>query len=114
MTGSTFIESNARANGPGIAQVQVAARLKRPQSFVSKYEPGERRLDAVESGVAVISLYPGLLRTEAVLAGGGHRRGCGGIGSPGYRRLATGAFNPRNGLARGPRCASESRPDVIS
>ncbi len=32
----------------GLAQVQVAARLARPQSFVSKYESGQRRLDVVE------------------------------------------------------------------
>ena len=32
----------------GLTQVQVAARLKRPQSFVAKYEAGERRLDVVE------------------------------------------------------------------
>ena len=32
----------------GLTQVQVAARLRRPQSFVSKYESGERNLDVVE------------------------------------------------------------------
>lgn len=32
----------------GLTQSQVAARLRRPQSFVSKYESGERRLDLVE------------------------------------------------------------------
>lgn len=31
-----------------ITQEQLAARLKRPQSFVSKVERGERRLDVVE------------------------------------------------------------------
>jgi len=31
-----------------LTQVQVAKRLGRPQSFVSKYENGERRLDVVE------------------------------------------------------------------
>lgn len=35
-----------RANG--LTQVQVAERLSRPQSFVSKYESGERRLDVLE------------------------------------------------------------------
>jgi len=34
----------------GLTQVQVAARLGVPQSFVSKYESGERRLDVVELG----------------------------------------------------------------
>ncbi|GAB3569937.1 helix-turn-helix transcriptional regulator [Amycolatopsis endophytica] len=32
----------------GLTQVQVAERLGVPQSFVSKYETGERRLDVVE------------------------------------------------------------------
>jgi transcriptional regulator with XRE-family HTH domain len=32
----------------GLTQVQVAARLDVPQSFISKYESGERRLDVVE------------------------------------------------------------------
>lgn len=32
----------------GLTQVEVAKRLTRPQSYVSKYENGERRLDIVE------------------------------------------------------------------
>jgi transcriptional regulator with XRE-family HTH domain len=32
----------------GLTQLEVAKRLRRPQSFVSKYERGERRLDVVE------------------------------------------------------------------
>lgn len=32
----------------GLTQVELANRLKKPQSFVSKYEHGERRLDFVE------------------------------------------------------------------
>ena len=31
-----------------LSQAQVAKKLSRPQSFVSKYETGERRLDLVE------------------------------------------------------------------
>lgn len=32
----------------GLTQVEVAAVLKKPQSYVSKYERGERRLDLIE------------------------------------------------------------------
>ncbi|WP_260674851.1 helix-turn-helix domain-containing protein [Comamonas aquatica] len=32
----------------GLTQVEVAQRLDKPQSFVSKYEHGERRLDFTE------------------------------------------------------------------
>ena len=37
----------ARKNAD-LTQAQLAHRLRRPQSFVSKYETGERRLDVVE------------------------------------------------------------------
>jgi transcriptional regulator with XRE-family HTH domain len=32
----------------GLTQTKLAKRLKQPQSFVSKYESGERRLDLIE------------------------------------------------------------------
>ena len=32
----------------GLTQVQLSAALGMPQSFVSKYETGERRLDIIE------------------------------------------------------------------
>ncbi len=33
-----------------LTQSELSSRLKRPQSFVSKYERGERRLDVIEFG----------------------------------------------------------------
>lgn len=35
-------------NAAGITQVELAERLGKPQSFVSKVERGERRLDVIE------------------------------------------------------------------
>jgi transcriptional regulator with XRE-family HTH domain len=32
----------------GLTQVEVSSKLNRPQSFVAKYEGGERRLDVIE------------------------------------------------------------------
>ncbi|HEV8437455.1 MAG TPA: helix-turn-helix transcriptional regulator [Methylomirabilota bacterium] len=32
----------------GLTQVEVAAALRKPQSFVSKCESGERRVDVIE------------------------------------------------------------------
>lgn len=32
----------------GLTQSEVASRLRKPQSYVSKYESGERRLDVIE------------------------------------------------------------------
>jgi transcriptional regulator with XRE-family HTH domain len=32
----------------GLTQVQVAKALKRPQSFISHIESGQRRIDAIE------------------------------------------------------------------
>ncbi len=37
-----------RRKKAGLTQEALARRLSRPQSFVSKYEKGERRLDVIE------------------------------------------------------------------
>jgi transcriptional regulator with XRE-family HTH domain len=44
----------------GLNQGQVAARLGVPQSYVSKYETGERRLDFVETAMVCEVLGVGL------------------------------------------------------
>ena len=40
----------------GLRQVDVAERLHEPQSFVAKYESGERRLDLVELDAVATAL----------------------------------------------------------
>ena len=40
-----LIEARQSAN---LTQAEVSVRLNKPQSFVSKYESGERRLDIIE------------------------------------------------------------------
>lgn len=40
----------------GLRQSELAHRLDRPQSFVSKYEAGERRLDLIELRAICLAL----------------------------------------------------------
>ena len=47
------MEARKKAN---LSQVELALRLKRPQSFVSKYERGERRLDVIEFRQVAVAL----------------------------------------------------------
>jgi len=45
----TLIETVVAAREKaGLTQRQLAAALKRPQSFIGRFEAGERRLDVVE------------------------------------------------------------------
>jgi transcriptional regulator with XRE-family HTH domain len=56
----------------GLKQVELALKLGRPQSYVSKYEGGERRLDVLELrqvcralGVSLVSFVQKLERRIA-------------------------------------------------
>jgi transcriptional regulator with XRE-family HTH domain len=40
-----LVEARTKAK---LTQMQLSKRLKKPQSFVAKYEGGERRLDVIE------------------------------------------------------------------
>jgi len=55
----------ARHNA-GLTQVALAKKLGRPESFVSKFERGERRLDVVEflEVARALSLDPARIITE--------------------------------------------------
>jgi len=50
----------------GLTQVEVSTRVSRPQSFVAKYEGGERRLDVVEfiEVCAALGVDPHAVLTE--------------------------------------------------
>ena len=57
----------------GLTQVEVADRLGKPQSFVAKYEGGERRLDVIEFLAVATALG---VRVDTILKkldGGGTR-----------------------------------------
>lgn len=57
----------------GLRQVDLAGRLGEPQSFVSKYESGERRLDVLElrqiCAATGVTLATVVERLEACISG---------------------------------------------
>ena len=54
----------------GLTQHALAVRLKKPQSFVAKYEGGERRIDVVEFIAIAHALGADPLKLMATLLGG--------------------------------------------
>ena len=70
MTKSVFSEKYERfrlllieaRRAAALSQADLASRLSRPQSFVSKYERGERRLDLVADFLVIMQRVP--LRPE--------------------------------------------------
>ena len=49
----------------GLSQADLAKRLAQPQSYVSKYETGERRLDFVETAQVCEALEIGIAKFAA-------------------------------------------------
>ena len=61
----------------GLTQHALARLLKKPQSFVAKYEGGERRLDVVEFIAIARALGADPLRLLAALVAGGKGKSAG-------------------------------------
>ncbi len=51
----------------GLTQAEVATRLGKPQSYVSKYESGERRLDVAELMAVCVALDTTLVHFASAL-----------------------------------------------
>ena len=60
-----------RAKAAGLTQHALARCLKKPQSFVAKYEGGERRLDVVEFITVARALDVDPLKLMTILLSGG-------------------------------------------
>jgi transcriptional regulator with XRE-family HTH domain len=69
---AAFCELMVRARkAAGLTQHVLARRLNKPQSFVAKYEGGERRLDVVEFIVIARALGADPLRLMATFVASG-------------------------------------------
>jgi transcriptional regulator with XRE-family HTH domain len=69
---AAFCELMVRARkAAGLTQHALARLLKKPQSFVAKYEGGERRLDVVEFITVARALDADPLKLMAILLSGG-------------------------------------------
>jgi transcriptional regulator with XRE-family HTH domain len=80
----TLISARART---GLTQRDIATHVARPQSFVSKYELGERRLDVVEFihvaralEMDPLKLFAAVVADQPALAQRAARRAAGGRG----------------------------------
>jgi transcriptional regulator with XRE-family HTH domain len=62
----------------GLTQHALALRLRKPQSFVAKYEGGERRLDVVEFVAIARALGADPLKLMAAFVTGGKGKSVGG------------------------------------
>jgi transcriptional regulator with XRE-family HTH domain len=75
---AAFCELMAGARkAAGLTQHDLARLLKKPQSFVAKYEGGERRLDVVEFIAIARALGADPLRLMAALVAGGKGKSAG-------------------------------------
>ena len=61
----------------GLTQQALALRLRKPQSFVAKYEGGERRLDVVEFIAIARALGADPLKLMAAFVTGGKGKSAG-------------------------------------
>src|SRR6267143_3815871 len=69
---AAFCELMIRARKTaGLTQHALARRLKKPQSFVAKYEGGERRVDVVEFIAIARALDVDPLKLMTILLSGG-------------------------------------------
>ena len=66
----------------GLTQQTLALLLKRPQSFVAKYEGGERRLDVVEFIAIARALDADPIKLMATLLSGGKSKSPGVSNKP--------------------------------
>jgi transcriptional regulator with XRE-family HTH domain len=71
----------------GLTQHALALRLKKPQSFVAKYEGGERRLDVVEFIAIARALGADPLKLMATFVAGGNGKSA-GVKKPATKRNA--------------------------
>jgi transcriptional regulator with XRE-family HTH domain len=69
IVGATLMAARRRAN---LTQVELAARLDKPQSFISALEAGKRRVDVIEFlliaqtlGANPVEVFAGIARTAS-------------------------------------------------